>query len=138
MPTDSPLRAGRRRPRGPGAFGAAALLTAGLTLSSCASVSFTRDTETSGEFHASGVSFTFLSYDFPKRAIDIARENASDSRLSNLRVERQRVFPYLGPLDWILDIFSVRYARIDGRWGFEPGPDGEPIPFDAPPVAWGE
>ncbi len=92
-----------------------------LTLVSCASVNFTRETETSGRFRSSGIAVTFLSYDFPKRAIDIARENASDSRQSNLLVTSQRVFPYLGPLDWLLDLFSVRYARIEGTWGFAPG-----------------
>ena len=90
---------------------AAVLLLA--TLTSCAGVKFTRETETSGRFRSSGLAFTILSYDFPKRAIDIARENASDSRQANLVVERQRVFPYLGPLDWIFDIISVRFARID-------------------------
>jgi hypothetical protein len=97
-----------------------AILLGALCASSCASVKFTRDTETSGRFRSSGLSFTILAYDMPKRALDIARENASDSRQSNLRIEKQRVFPYLGPFDWILDIISIRYARIDGRWGFEP------------------
>ena len=92
-----------------------------LTFVSCASVKFTRETETSGRFRSSGLSFTFLSIDYPKRAIDIARENASDSRQANLVVESQRIFPYLGPLDWIFDIISIRYARISGTWGFEPG-----------------
>ena len=33
-------------------------------------------------------------------------------------IEEKLIFPYLGPLDWILDIVSLRYARISGTWGF--------------------
>ena len=97
-----------------------AVLAAVLLLSACANVRFTRDTETSGTFKSTGVAFTILSWDIPKRSIDIARENASDARLPNLRVTRERVFPYLGPFDFLLDILSVRFARIEGEWGFAP------------------
>ena len=99
---------------------ALAVLAAALLVPACANVRFTRDTETSGTFRSTGVAFTILSWDIPKRSIDIARENASDARLPNLRVTKERVFPYLGPFDWILDIFSVRFARIEGEWGFAP------------------
>ena len=93
-----------------------------LALGSCASVNFTRETETSGRFESTGIAFTLLGYDFPKRAIDIARENASDASQPNMKVEDEKVFPYLGPVDWIFDIISVRFARIDGTWGFSPDP----------------
>lgn len=89
-----------------------------LALSGCASVSFKRNTETSGTFRSSGLALTILSIDMPKAALDIARENASDANLGNMVVETVMVTPYLGPLDWILDLISIRYARIDGTWGF--------------------
>ncbi|MEO0651575.1 MAG: hypothetical protein AAFZ65_12945 [Planctomycetota bacterium] len=92
-----------------------------LTVSSCASVSFTRETETSGRFESSGIAFTLLSFDFPKRAIDIARENASDSRQPNMQVDHEWIFPNLGPFDWLLDIIGIRYAKVSGSWGFAPG-----------------
>jgi hypothetical protein len=84
----------------------------------CAGVSFERSTETSGTFSSYGVAFTFLSTDFPKGAMLIARENASDANLANMEVDKSSVFPYFGPLDWVLDILGVRYARISGTWGF--------------------
>jgi hypothetical protein len=89
------------------------------TLESCSSVAYDRRTETSGTFVSSGLAFTILTIDLPQRAIDIARENASDAALPNMVVENVTVFPHLGPFDWILDLLSVRYARISGHWGFE-------------------
>ncbi len=85
----------------------------------CASVRFKRDTQTSGTFRSSGWAFTIGSIDLPKPAIDIARENASDANLPNLEVETVLITPYLGWFDWILDLVSVRYARITGTWGFD-------------------
>lgn len=85
---------------------------------SCASVHFTRETESSGTFTASGLAITLFSIDIPKRALDIARENASDANLPNMEVTRATVFPSLGWFDWILDIASIRYARVSGTWGF--------------------
>jgi hypothetical protein len=93
---------------------------AALLMSSCASVSFHRETETSGTFESSGLAFTILSIDFPKGALDIARENASDARQPNMIVTDAGVFPYFGPLDWLLDIISIRYASVNGTWGFPP------------------
>lgn len=87
-------------------------------LASCSSLSFQRKTETSGTFSSSGWALTFLSVDIPKGALQIARENASDSNLANLQVEKVLVVPDLGGFNWILDIFSIRYARIEGTWGF--------------------
>jgi len=101
------------------AVGAVALC--GLFLGGCANLSFTRDSPTSGEFRSTGFSFTILSWDLPKGARLIAQENASDANLPNTVVERDTVFPYLGPLDWLLDIVGVRYAVIEGSWGFEQG-----------------
>ena len=115
MPTPDRLRPARR-----------AALAAALALSaaSCASVSFTRDTETSGRFDSSGIALTLFSFDLPKRAIDIARENASDSRQPNMVVDEEWVFPHLGPLDFLLDIVGIRYARVSGSWGFAPSDPG--------------
>lgn len=89
-----------------------------VALSSCSSLSFQRKTETSGTFSSSGLALTLLSVDIPKGALQIARENASDSNLANLQVEKVLVVPDLGGFNWILDIFSIRYARIEGTWGF--------------------
>ena len=90
-----------------------------LTLSACASVSFDRETETSGTFESSGWAFTILSIDLPKPAIDIARENASDANLANMVVEDAVIRPYFGWFDWLLEIIGVRHARIEGTWGFD-------------------
>ncbi len=96
----------------------AALLVAGTA--SCASVSFERETLTSGTFESTGLAFTILSIDLPKSAIDIARENASDARQPNTQITEAKVIPYLGWFDWLLDIVGVRYAKVSGTWGFEP------------------
>ncbi len=89
-----------------------------LVCVSCASLEFTRETQTSGRFKSTGWAFTLFSVDFPKQALDIARENASDARLTNLRVESAKVSPDLGWADWLLDVIGVRRARITGTWGF--------------------
>lgn len=115
------LRRPAHRPRAAARPGRLALVLVGaLALGSCASVAFTRETQTSGRFLSTGVSAALFSYDLPKRAIDIARENASDSRQPNMIIEKEWIFPYLGPLDFLLDIIGIRYARVSGTWGFEP------------------
>lgn len=86
--------------------------------SACASVEFTRDTETSGHFVSKGLAFTILSWDVPKGALLIAQENMSDARQPNVQVDDISVWPYWGSFDWILDIISVRSATISGTWGF--------------------
>jgi hypothetical protein len=96
----------------------ASCLTGTLLLSSCAGLSFQRATETSGTFTATGMNLTFLTWDFPKRAIDIARENASDANLANMEVTETFQTPHLGWFNWILEILSIRYARLSGTWGF--------------------
>lgn len=96
---------------------------AGLTLlsllGSCASVDFTRTTATSGHFESTGWAFTIATLDLPKGALQIAYENASDSNLANMQVEEIEVRPNWGYWNWILDIISVRRARISGTWGFD-------------------
>ena len=90
-----------------------------LSSSSCASVSFDRRTQTSGTFRSSAVAITVLGWDLPKRAIDIARDNASDAGLVNMKVEHATVMPYLGWFDWVVDILGVRWARVSGTWGYD-------------------
>lgn len=94
----------------------AAALT--LPIAACANLSFDRTTETSGTFESTGVALTLFAVDFPKGALQIARENASDANLANLQVETVKVVPYFGPFDWLLDIVGVRYAKITGTWGY--------------------
>ncbi len=98
----------------------AALVALAAASSGCGSLSFERTSDTSGTFSSSGVAFTIFSIDLPKGAQLIARENASDANLANMEVTSTVTFPYLGPLDWILDIISFRYSRIEGTWGYAP------------------
>ena len=100
---------------------AAGAVIAGLLLAACSSLEFRRSTETSGTFSSYGWAFTILSADIPKTAEQIARENASDANVANMLITDVYVSPWFGTFDWILDIISVRYCRIDGTWGF-PGP----------------
>ena len=89
-----------------------------LTLSaSCTSVKFERETATSGTFRSRAAAFTLISFDFPGEALTTAKGNAADSGLPQLVIEEERVFPYLGRLDWILDIISIRWASVSGTWG---------------------
>jgi hypothetical protein len=99
---------------------ACALACALLALASCASVSFDRDTQTSGTFKSKGFAVTLLSIDLPKGALDIARENAADANLANMVVREVTVTPDLGWFDWILDIVGMRWATVQGTWGFAP------------------
>lgn len=115
-----PSSAPTPRPRASSGPGAAALAFCCALAAGCASVEFTRETETSGRFESTGIAFTLFAYDFPKRSIDIARENASDSRQPNMQVEEEWTFPSLGPVDWILDLVGIRYSRVSGSWGFKP------------------
>ena len=93
------------------------LVLVASTSLSCANLSFERDTATSGTFESSGFAVTLISFDLPKGAMQIARENASDANLPNMIVTDTEVFPYLGWFDWILDIVGARYARVRGTWG---------------------
>jgi hypothetical protein len=101
----------------------AAILLVALLAASCASLEFERTTPTSGTFTSTAVSVTIFSVDLPGSALGIARGNAADARQPNSLVVQERVFPYLGPLDWLLDIVSVRWARVSGTWGVPPEMD---------------
>jgi hypothetical protein len=101
-----------------GASGSLALAGAMLVLGSCASIDITRQTQTSGQFVSHGYAFTILSIDIPKPAVNIARDNASDARLTNMQVKEVIVTPDLGWWDWLLDIIGMRWATVKGTWGF--------------------
>jgi len=116
QPTGSPTP----RSTAPARAARLALVGCALLTLSCASVEFRRESQTSGTFTSTGTAITLLSWDIPKSAVLIARENASDARLPNLEVTSERIFPYLGWFDWLLDIVGIRYARVSGRWGFPP------------------
>ena len=90
-----------------------------LCLAACASVEFERTTETSGTFVSSGRAFTIFSIDLPKEALQIARENAADAGLANMKVDTVVVSPDWGWWNWVLDIVSVRTATLSGTWGFD-------------------
>ncbi len=104
----------------PTALRALAPLILLCALASCGSLDIRRDTQTSGRFTSTGFAMTILSWDIPKSSSDIARKNASDSRLTNLRIDDNKTIPYLGWFDWVLDIIGFRYTRITGTWGFPP------------------
>lgn len=88
-----------------------------LTVSSCAQLSIRRDTETSGTFISTGRSITFLSWEMPRPAIQIAHENAADAGLPNIQATSVRATDW-GWLDWLLEIVSTRSARVTGTWGY--------------------
>ena len=89
-----------------------------LAASSCASLEVTRATQTSGKFVSKGFAVTLFSIDIPKPAVSIARDNASDARLTNTQVQEVVVTPNLGWWDWLLDILGMRWATVRGTWGF--------------------
>lgn len=90
----------------------------GLVLSSCANLEFQRDTQSSGTFTSSAWSFTVFSVDLPKSALNIARENASDANLPHTVVKEVKTGPDLGVLNFFLEILCLRYAKIEGTWGY--------------------
>ncbi len=96
-----------------------------LVLSSCASLSVKRDTETSGTFSSSGRAFTIFSYVYPRPAIQIAHENVADAGLPNTHATKVTETDW-GWFDWMLEIISVRRARVKGTWGF----NGESLGID--------
>ena len=106
-------------------------ILAGIVLAlcaSCASLEFERETATSGTFESTAWSFTFLGFDLPTSAQKIARANAADAAQPNTEPTFERVVPYLGLFDFILDIISVRYAVVRGTWGY---PDAAPATAEA-------
>lgn len=107
-----------RRTNRPGSIRASLLAcTLLLTVSSCAQLSIRRDTETSGTFTSTGRSITFLSWEMPRPAIQIAHENAADAGLPNIQATSVRATDW-GWLDWLLEIVSTRSARVTGTWGY--------------------
>lgn len=100
---------------------AASLFTM-TALSACGSISIRRDTQTSGTYEAKGFAVTFLSWDIPQSSEQIARENASDARLTNTLVTDLSTVPNLGWFDWIFDILGLRWTTLKGTWGFLPDP----------------
>jgi hypothetical protein len=97
---------------------AAALLLASLA-ASCANTKFKRETETSGTFESTAWCLTVFSIDIPKGALMAARENVNNAGLANAVVTGTEVAPHLGWFDWILEILSLRRARLVGTFGFE-------------------
>jgi len=93
------------------------LLCALLACVSCANLDVRPDDADSGTFRSTAVSFTFLGRDFPQSAILIARANAADTRLPNLVVTQERIFPYFWKLDFLLDVLSLRWAAVEGTYG---------------------
>jgi len=86
----------------------------------CTSLDVNATSASSGEYSSSAIAITIFSFDLPSGALEMARNNAADIGQPNLLVERETVFPYLGRLDWLLDIFSIRFARVRGTWGYPP------------------
>ena len=120
-------RAGASKPRlaGPARWQPAAVLGVALLMSSCASLSVKRDTATSGTFNSSARSFTILSYSLPRPSIQIAHENIADAGLPNTHATSVTHTDW-GWFDWVLEIISVRSARVKGTWGF----NGESLGLD--------
>ena len=102
--------------RSPGLLGLLLL----LVLPACASLNTKATSSTSGEYSSSAISFTILAFDLPSPALEMARNNAADIGQPNILVEKETVFPYLGRLDWILDILCIRFAKVTGTWGYPP------------------
>jgi hypothetical protein len=82
-------------------------------------VEFVRDTESSGTFMARGTGLTLFGVDVPRSGLNQARENASDAGMHNLVVTQVTIWPFWGPLDFLLDILSIRTATIHGTWGYD-------------------
>lgn len=115
------------RPQPARVLAAAALA---FSLAGCASIDLTRETQSSGSFVSKGFAFTIASIDIPRPALLIARDNAVDARLTNMRVTHSSVTPNLGWWDWLLDIIGVRWATIEGTWGFSGAEAGTTPPAD--------
>lgn len=95
-----------------------AIVLSALFLFGCASVEFERTEREAGTFHSSAWCLTFLGIDLPSNALMTARANASDSALPNMEVVSETRRPYLGRFNWILNLFSIRFASVEGTWGF--------------------
>ena len=93
-------------------------LLLGLALGACSTIEFVRDTESSGTFRATGTSFTLFGVDMPRSALNQARENASDANMHNMIVTSAEIWPYWGPLDFLIELIGVRHAVLTGTWGY--------------------
>lgn len=82
------------------------------------SLEIRRDTLTSGTFKSTGWNLHLLNWDLPRTAMESARDNIADARLDNVDVQEMVLTPQLGPLDWLLEIIGMRFARIEGTWGW--------------------
>jgi hypothetical protein len=106
-------------PTAPRRTARALLLPLALAAASCASIEVTRSTQTSGHFESKATSWMLLWWDVPREALDVARDNAADARLSNVRVTEAYIRPHFGWFDWLYQILGVRWATVRGTWGFE-------------------
>ena len=88
----------------------------------CAALDVEPTGPASGKYTSTAISFTILAFDLPSPALEMARNNAADIGQPNILVERETVFPYLGRLDWILDILCIRFAKVTGTWGYPDDP----------------
>lgn len=89
----------------------------GLGLASCSNFKAVRTSETGGTFTSTGRAFTFLSWDMPRSALQIAQDNAADSGRPNVVVTKTRVTDW-GVFDWVLEIIGSRSAEVRGTWGY--------------------
>lgn len=99
--------------------GALALVLLAAGTPGCASIEVTRTTQTSGRFESKATSFMILWFDIPAAALDIARDNAADARLSKTVVVEAYERPHFGWFDWVYQILGVRWATVSGTWGFD-------------------
>jgi hypothetical protein len=88
-----------------------------LLAPACATLHFEPTGPHAGTFRSTAMAFTFLGNDYPQSAVLVARANASDSQLPNLVITRERIFPYLWRLDFLLDVLSLRWATVSGTYG---------------------
>ncbi len=94
-----------------------------LGTSSCASIEVSRSTQTSGRFESKATSYMLLWWDIPRSALDIARDNAADARLTNVKVTEAYIRPHFGWFDWLWRMIGFRKAVVRGTWGFDGSED---------------
>ena len=113
----------KARPASPSLRSALGGLALAALAPGCASIDHTRETQTSGTFRSEAWAFTVLQWDFPAESSQIARDNAFDAGLPNLRIDLQEQSPDWGWWNWVLDILSFRKTVLTGTWGY----DGEDL-----------
>ena len=109
----------KARPASPSLRSALGGLALAALASACASIDHTRETQTSGTFRSEAWAFTVLQWDFPAESSQIARANAFDAGLPNLRIDLQEQSPDWGWWNWVLDILSFRKTVLTGTWGYD-------------------